>query len=257
MAPLRALVADDEPLARDTVRLLLDDVDDIDLEWEAPDGQAAVDAIREYEPDLVFLDVQMPYLDGFAVIEAVGPEAMPATVFVTAFDEHALRAFDAAAVDYLVKPYDDARFARALDRARTLAAARTSGESLTDQLRELIGLARDPRSAERLLVREGNRLTVVPTDALDWAEAAGDYVALHVGPRTHLLRETLAGLADRLDGRRFVRIHRSTVVCVDRIRDVRLTAAGDAHIHLRDGTELRASRRYWKELEAHLGGAPG
>ena len=248
MSPLRALVADDEPLARATVRHILDGVDDVDLTWEAADGRAAVDAIRGFRPDLVFLDVQMPYLDGFEVIEAVGPEAMPATVFTTAFDQHALAAFDAAAVDYLVKPYDDARFARALDRARALC---TRDHAHADRLHQLLGAAR-PES-DRILVREGTRQTVVRTASIDWAEAAGDYVTLHVGPRTHLLRSTLAALAERL-GARFVRIHRSTLVQVDRVRDVRQTAAGDAHVCLADGTELRASRRYWPDLERRLGG---
>ena len=265
MPPLRALVADDEPLARDVLRLLLADVPDVDLVWEAPDGRAAVEAIRAHGPDLVFLDVQMPHLDGFGVVEAVGPEAMPVTVFVTAFDAHALRAFDAAAVDYLVKPYDDGRFAQALDRARALTTAHRQAQAadLADRLRHLLGAAGpeaappEAAPAERLLVREGTKLSVVRAEAVDWAEAAGDYVALHVGPRTHLLRETLAGLADRLDPARFVRIHRSALVHVDRVRDVRLTAAGDARVFLRDGTELRASRRYWKDLEARLGGTAG
>ena len=254
MSRLRALVADDEPLARETVRVLLDRTDDVELAWEAACGRSAVGAIRAHAPDLVFLDVQMPHLDGFGVVEAVGPEAMPATVFVTAFDHHALRAFDAAAVDYLVKPFDDARFGRALDRARALAARRTE-DDLPARLRALLdGGSAEAAPCERLLVREGNKLSVVRTDALDWAEAAGDYVALHVGARTHLLRDTLSGLAARLDPARFVRVHRSALVCVDRVRDVRLTAAGDARVFLRDGTEVRASRRYWKELEARLGG---
>ncbi len=248
MTPLRALVADDEPLARETVRLLLGGVDDVALDWEVADGLEAVDAIRRHRPDLVFLDVQMPHLDGFGVVEAVGPDAMPTTVFVTAFDDHALRAFDAAAVDYLVKPFDDARFFRALDRARTACAR----HDLTGRLRALLDHPRG--AADRLLVRTGDRLVVVPTEAVDWAEAAGDYVALHVGARTHLLRQTMAGLADRLDPRRFVRIHRSTLVQVDRVRDLRPTAAGDAHVRLRDGTELRASRRYLEALVARLEG---
>lgn len=247
---LRALVADDEPLARETVRLLLDGVADVDLLWEAADGRQAVDAIRGFRPDLVFLDVQMPHLDGFGVVDAIGPDAMPATVFVTAFDHHALRAFDAAAVDYLVKPYDDARFARALDRARSLCGA----PDVADTLRALLAERQAPEPTDRLLVRSGTTMRVVQTAAVDWAEAAGDYVALHVGPQTHLLRDSLSGLEERLDGRCFVRIHRSTIVQVDRVRDVKLTAAGDARVRLRDGTELRASRRYWKDLEARLGG---
>ena len=261
---LRALIADDEPLAREAVRILLDRAEGVDVMWEAADGRSAVEAIHEHQPDLVFLDVQMPHLDGFGVVEAVGPEAMPATVFVTAYDAHALRAFDAAAVDYLVKPFDDARFARALDRARVVAADRGierdpgRGGALPAPLRRLLNAleteAEEP-PADRLLVREGARLVVVPVAAIDWVEAAGDYVALHVGPRTHLLRETLGGLCDRLDGRRFVRVHRSAAVQVDRVRDVRPTASGDARVWLRDGTEVRASRRYWKDLEARLGGA--
>ena len=257
MTPLRALVADDEPLARETVGLLLADVADVDVRWEARDGREAVDAIRTHRPDLVFLDIQMPHLDGFGVVEAVGPEAMPATVFVTAYDQHALRAFDAAAVDYLVKPYADDRFHRALARARA-ACPRPPDASPTDalaaRLRDLL-VATAPAPADRLLVRDGTKLSVVPTDALDWAEAAGDYVALHVGARTHLLRETLSGLAERLDDR-FVRVHRSALLNAERVRDVRLTASGDARVFLRDGTEIRASRRYWKDLEARLGGAP-
>ncbi|MGB3542690.1 LytR/AlgR family response regulator transcription factor [Rubrivirga sp.] len=254
---LRALVADDEPLARDTVRLLLDPVEGVDLEWEAADGQQAVDTIREHQPDLVFLDVQMPHLDGFGVIEAVGPDAMPTTVFVTAFDHHALQAFDAAAVDYLVKPYDDARFHRALDRARTFCSPALEADAASDvalRLRALLD-GRDLETADRLLVREGTKLVVVEAESIDWIEASGDYVALHVGPRTHLLRETLSGVVARLDGRRFARVHRSTAIQVDRVRDVRPLASGDARLRLRDGTELRVSRRYWKELEARLGGA--
>ena len=268
MTTLRALVADDEPLARETVGLLLADVADVDVHWEARDGREAVDAIQTHRPDLVFLDIQMPHLDGFGVVDAIGPEAMPATVFVTAYDQHALRAFDAAAVDYLVKPYADDRFHRALGRARSAcsrkpgsrqpgdAAADSAGvhaDELASRLRDL--LTARATHADRLLVRDGTKLSVVSTDALDWAEAAGDYVALHVGARTHLLRETLGGLADRLDGR-FVRVHRSALLNVERVRDVRLTASGDARVFLRDGTEIRASRRYWKDLEARLGGAP-
>lgn len=251
---LRALVADDEPLARETIGLLLTEVEDISVAWEARDGREAVEAIRAHQPDLVFLDIQMPHLDGFGVVETVGPDAMPATVFVTAYDQHALRAFDVAAVDYLVKPYDDARFHRALDRARTLCAPQSSDDALATRLRDLLTATAAPPSPDRLLIRDGPKLSVVQTEAVDWAEAAGDYVALHVGPRTHLMRETLSGLADRLD-HRFVRVHRSAMVNIERVRDVRLTSSGDARVFLRDGTEIRASRRYWKDLEARLDGS--
>ena len=269
MSPLRVLVADDEPLARGTLRQLLATQPDVDVRWEATDGQEAVDAVRRFQPDLVFLDVQMPALDGFEVVEAVGPEAMPTTVFVTAYDQYAVRAFDMAAVDYLLKPYDDARFYRALDRARE--AARRHAQSPADlaaQLRDLLTAqapeasggdasapeAHGPPVLDRLLVREGKRLAVLRTEAIDWAEAEGDYVALHVGPRTHLVRETLTRLGEQL-GPRFVRVHRSRVVNLDRVRDLRPTASGDCTVRMMDGSEVRASRRYWRDLADRFGGA--
>ncbi|OZC02040.1 LytR/AlgR family response regulator transcription factor [Rubricoccus marinus] len=261
MSPLRVLVADDEPLARGTIRQLLATQRDVDVRWEATDGQQAVDAVREHRPDLVFLDVQMPALDGFEVVQAVGPEAMPTTVFVTAYDQYAVRAFDVAAVDYLLKPYDDARFFQALDRARD--AARRHADAPTDlagQLRDLLAAQALPPEAsgaaplDRLLVREGKRLAVLRTEAIDWAEADGDYVALHVGPRTHLVRETLTRLAEQL-GPRFVRVHRSAIVNLDRVRDLRPTASGDCTVRMHDGAEVRASRRYWRDLADRFGGA--
>ena len=258
MSPLRVLIADDEPLARGTIRQLLADQPDVDVHWEASDGRQAVDTVREHRPDLVFLDVQMPALDGFEVVAEVGPEAMPTTVFVTAFDQYAVRAFDVAAVDYLLKPFDDARFYRALDRARK--AARRHAEApadLTAQLRTLLA-AQTPEASggtlDRLLVREGKRLAVLRTEAIDWAEADGDYVALHVGSRKHLVRETLTKLEAQL-GPRFVRVHRSAVVNLDRVRDLRPTASGDCTVSLFDGTEVRASRRYWRDLAERFGGA--
>ena len=263
MTPLRALIADDEPLARETLRSLLAAAPDVDVAWEAADGDQALDAVRAHRPDLVFLDVQMPGRDGFGVVEAVGPAAMPTTVFVTAFDQHALRAFEVAAVDYLLKPYDDARFHQALDRARRDARARREAPGeLAERLRALLDAQAAPEPAapepaaplDRVLVRAGGRLSVVRTEAIDWAEAEGDYVALHVGPHRHLLRETLTQLAAQL-GDRFVRVHRSAVVNLDRVRDLRPTASGDCWVRMLDGTEVRASRRYWKALADRFGGA--
>ena len=267
MTPLRVLVADDEPLARGTIRHLLASRGDAEVRWEARDGQEAVDAVRRHRPDLVFLDVQMPALDGFGVVEAVGPEAMPATVFVTAYDQYAVRAFDASAVDYLLKPYDDARFYRALDRAAD-ACRRAAPADLAAQLRALLAAQAPPHAAsgasgpapeaspalDRILVREGKRMAVLRTEAIDWAEAEGDYVALHVGPRTHLIRETLTRLAAQL-GPRFVRVHRSRLVNLDRVRDLRPTASGDCTVRMTDGTAVRASRRYWRDLADRFGGA--
>ncbi|MEM1057353.1 MAG: response regulator [Bacteroidota bacterium] len=257
MSPLRTLIADDEPLARGTLRQLLADPADVDVRWEASDGQQAVDAIREHRPDLVFLDVQMPAMNGFEVVDAIGPEAMPTTVFVTAYDQYAVRAFDVAAVDYLLKPYDDARFFQALDRARS--AARRNTEAPTDlahSLRQLLEAQKEPEveTLDRVLVREGKTLSVLRTEAIDWVEADGDYAALHVGPRTHLLRETLTTLERQL-GEEFVRVHRSALVNLRRVRDLRPTSSGDCTIRLMDGTEVRASRRYWPALAERFGGA--
>jgi two-component system LytT family response regulator len=257
-ASLRVLVADDEPLARETLRGLLAAEPDVALAGDAADGLRAVEAIRQHRPDIVFLDVEMPGLDGFGVVRAVGPEAMPTTVFVTAYDQYAVRAFDVAAVDYLLKPFDDARFRQALGRARADAARRAAApdDALADRLRALLSARDAPTEGtlDRLLVRDGARLTVLRTDAVDWAEADGDYVALHVGPRTHLIRETLTVLSAQL-GSRFVRVHRSAVVNVERVRELRPTASGDCLVRMLDGTEVRASRRYWKALAERFGGA--
>lgn len=263
MPPLRALIADDEPLARETLRLLLDAAPDVEPSWEAANGVEAVECIREHTPDVVFLDVQMPALDGFGVIESIGAASMPVTVFVTAYDQYALRAFEAHALDYLLKPYDDARFHQALDRARARARERQQGQGtdLIDRLQTFLdghaapdGAAEESAPLDRILLRDGNRLSVLQTEAIDWIEASGDYMVLHVGTRTHLLRETMGALERQLDPSRFVRIHRSTMVNLDRVRDLKPYDHGDYLLRLRDGTELRLSRRYWKAVEDRLGG---
>lgn len=260
MNPLRVLVADDEPLARETLRGLLALEDDVELGWEVADGLAAVQVIRSDAPDIAFLDVEMPGLDGFGVVREVGPEAMPTTVFVTAYDQYAVKAFDVSAVDYLLKPFDDDRFRMALERARVDARRRaeTPDVALADRLHVLLAAraASEPKEAvlDRILVRDGSRLSVVRAEAIDWVESQGDYMALHVGPRTHLVRETLTVLSRQL-GDRFIRVHRSALVNVDRVRELRPTASGDCLVRMLDGTDVRASRRYWKELAERFGGA--
>lgn len=257
MSPLRTLIADDEPLARGTLRQLLADAPGVEVLWEASDGQQAADIIRANRPDLVFLDVQMPALDGFEVVDAVGPEAMPTTVFVTAYDQYAVRAFEVAAVDYLLKPFDDDRFFQALARARDAAQRHTATPTdLAHSLRQLVEAQREAATEvlDRILVREGKTLSVLRTEAIDWVEADGDYAALHVGTRRHLLRETLTALERQL-GPEFVRVHRSALVNLRRIRDLRPTSSGDCTVHLLDGTPVRASRRYWPALADRLGGA--
>ncbi|HEX8696938.1 MAG TPA: LytTR family DNA-binding domain-containing protein [Longimicrobium sp.] len=246
---VRALIVDDEPLARDCVRLALERQPGIEVAGECADGEQAVEAILAERPDLVFLDVQMPGLDGFGVVERVGVERMPAVVFVTAFDEHALRAFEVHAADYVLKPFDDARFADAVRHARR--QLRPGGEDeLRRRLDALLGEVRGgaARPVTRLMVQVKDRIRFVRADEVDWFEAAGNYVRIHTGGQAHLIRATLAGLAGQLDPARFVRIHRSTVVNVDRIREVQPWFGGDYIAILEDGRQLRVSRSFRDSL---------
>jgi two-component system LytT family response regulator len=252
---VRVVVVDDEPLAVDSIRIALAAEPGVEVVGSCETGAAAVRAIQELRPDLVFLDVQMPGMDGFEVIEAVGPGAMPEVVFVTAFQAHALRAFEVHAVDYLLKPYDDGRFAEclrhALERVRSRRAGELEGvlEGVLDSLRGASGDGADSaRGLARILVRERDRVRFVDADGVDWFEAAGNYVRVHVGGTTHLVRTTVAELAARLDPQRFVRIHRSTIVNVARIREVQPWAGGDWIAILEDGERLKVSRTYRDEL---------
>ncbi|HEX6370653.1 MAG TPA: LytTR family DNA-binding domain-containing protein [Longimicrobium sp.] len=256
--PLRVVTVDDEPLARDCIRLALAREPGCRIVAECPTGTAAAEAIAREAPDLVFLDVQMPGMDGFGVIEAVGPERMPATIFVTAFEEHALRAFQVHALDYLLKPFGDERFRQALEHARRRIHTERRGElgaRLEALLREVHGGGGHPAAAHPppaaaapyatwLTVSAQNRTQFVPVGEVDWLEADGKYVRLHAGGRTHLIRGTLASAAERLDPAHFVRIHRSTVVNVARIREVQPWMGGDHLAILRDGTRLRVSRTF-------------
>lgn len=244
---IRAVIADDEPLARDCVRVALEKETDVIVVAECADGAATIDAIRTLDPDLVFLDVQMPELDGFDVVEQIGPEAMPDVIFVTAYDEHALRAFEVHALDYVLKPFDDARFHDAVDHARR----RLRGARDLEWSRRLAALLVDQAGGpgrrgfpSRLMVRERERIRFVRVDDIDWLEAYGNYVRIHAGSRTHLLRATLTGLLERLDPAVFARIHRSIVVNLDRVAEVQPWTGGDFNAILRDGTRLRVSRNY-------------
>ena len=260
---LRVLVVDDEPLGRRGVRARLARVDDVEVVGECANGREAVRAIRERTPDVVFLDVQMPGLDGFGVVEAVGAEAMPVTVFVTAYDAHALRAFEAQALDYLLKPIRDDRFEGALGRARRRVAERREsalGRRVADALGDVSGAgtaAPPPPSAPtpdaRFLVERAGRVAVVPAEAVDWVEAAGDYVQLHAGREVHLLRETMARMEERLDPERFVRVHRSAIVNVDRVRELRPRANREYDVVLEGGAEVRLSRSYRERFAAVFG----
>jgi two-component system LytT family response regulator len=250
-ATCRVIVVDDEPLARAGIRTLVEREPGFTVLAECRDGPSAVDAIERLAPDLVLLDIQMPEMDGFEVIEAVGPKRMPAVVFITAHDRHAVRAFDASALDYLLKPFDDQRFQRALARARQALGQRPAGE-LSDRLTRLLDERGPLPYHRRLPVRTEGRTRFVAVEQIDWIEAAGASLRLHAGPTVHTTRGPLTALEARLDPARFVRIHRSTIVSLDRVQEVQPYFHGDAILILHDGTRLRVSRDRREAVERAL-----
>ena len=253
---LRTLIVDDEPLARERVRMMLVMHDDVAVIGEVGDGQQAIDAIRQERPDLVFLDVQLPSVDGFGVLRALEGEIMPYVVFVTAYDQYALRAFEVHALDYVLKPFNAERFSQALQRARGAISRRDDVEGSVDKdrLRSLVAsLTAEQREKQRIVVKSSGRVFFVKVDDIDWIEAEGNYVRLHMGPQSHLLRETMKGMESVLDTSQFIRIHRSTIVNADRIRELQPLFHGEYAVILRDGTRLRLSRRYRDRLRTHFG----
>jgi two-component system LytT family response regulator len=237
------------------VRLHLQAYPDIEVIAEAGSGEEAVSLIDALRPDLIFLDVQMPGVDGFGVLDAIGSAHMPVTIFATAYDQFAVRAFDAHAVDYLLKPFDDERFERAVSRAREQIQGRRRAEagdrlgSLLDELR-----ARN-RFIERLVVRSGGRILILRVELIDWIEAASNYVRIHAAGKEFLLRETMTSLESKLDPNDFVRIHRSTIVRVDRIRELEPLFQGDYVVILEDNTRLTSRRGYREKLQELLQGS--
>lgn len=260
MEKIRALIVDDEPIARRGIRQQLRTARDVEIVGECSNGREAVAAIKGQRPDLIFLDVQMPLLDGFGVIEDVGVENLPAVVFVTAYDEHAIRAFEVNALDYLLKPIDAERFQITLSRAR-----QQIGGSKTKQLeRKLAALLRSleaskadpppPVYLERVVIKEAGRVFFLGVNEIDWLCSQGNYVQLHAQGETHLLRETVDGIESKLDPRQFLRLRRSTIVRIERIKELHPLFNGEFAIILKDGTELTSSRRYRKNLDALLKG---
>jgi len=255
MDRIRALIVDDEKPARRRLVELLGREPDIDVTGEARDGREAVDLVRAHAPDLMFLDIQMPDLDGFAVLSALEPEQQPVTVFVTAYDRYAIQAFEAHAIDYLLKPFSDQRFEGALRRACQFLRSRTVGETqhgLAPALDERGGS--EPRAGflDRFVLKGGGRVTFLGVEDVDWIEASGVYVNLHVGSRSHLYRSSLAHLLQRLDPRRFVRVHRSLAVNTERIRELQPRSHGDYTVILKSGTELVMSRGFRPQFEHWL-----
>lgn len=241
---IRALIVDDEPIARRGIRQRLRGEADVEVIGECGDGAEAIDAITELAPDLVFLDIQMPEVGGFDVVEAIGVARMPAVVFVTAYDEHALRAFDVHAVDYVLKPIDQHRFRTAVERARQ-RLAHPPGQPDRRLAGALGELGRPAQHyARRLAIKGDGRVILVDVDEVDRLETAGNYVEVHSGARHHLVRETMASLEARLDPARFVRVSRSSIVNADRVRELQPMFSGDFVVVLRDGVKVAGSRRY-------------
>ena len=247
---LKVLIVDDERPARAKVRRFVSADPDVGRIFEAPDGVRAVDVVREETPDLLFLDVQMPGLDGFGVVEALGTDALPHVVFVTAFDDYAVRAFDVHAVDYVMKPFDAERLGRALARAKAAIASRQDGEYGPRVERLLTDLRRArPEHLERLLVQDAERSVLLPVSRVDRLESARNYVVLHAGRESFRVRTTLDRLEQRLDPRRFVRVSRSAMVNIERVAELKPWSHGDWIVVLADGAKLRLSRTFRDRLD--------
>jgi len=254
---LRVLIVDDEPLARGRLRSLLLTEPDLEIVGEAGDGHSALQQIADQQPDLVFLDVQMPELDGFGVLGELPADARPAVIFVTAHDQFALKAFEVHALDYLLKPFDRERLQKALHRARQQLAVPTGPAALQHQLSALLaGMNRPPAatSPDRLAVKASGRITFVNTADIDWVEAADNYVKLHAGKAEHLMRETMGAMEQRLTGAGFVRISRSLIVHPKAVRELQPLFHGDQAVILKDGTRLTMSRTHREALDKLVGG---
>jgi len=265
MQPIRTLIVDDEPAAREGMRQLLAGDREVVLAGECANGREAAAAIAAGAPDLVFLDVQMPQLDGFGVLRRLDRASLPAVVFVTAHEQYALRAFEVHAVDYLLKPFSDERFREALARAKQQVRQGRLSELSWKLLALIQGYAPEqpavpvrrigPRYLERLVIKSGGRVTLLRVGEIEWIDAEGDYVRIHVGQQWHLLRETMKRLEAQLDPARFVRIHRSTIVNLERVKELQPFFHGEYVVVLHTGTTLKLSRGYREHLETKLGRA--
>lgn len=250
--PLRVLLVDDEPLGRAMVRGMLQTQADVTIVAECENGYEAIAALQKNEIDLVFLDVQMPEMDGFGVLAAIPAERLPHVIFVTAYDQYAVRAFEVHALDYLLKPFDSERFQQALERARQQIHDHTN-QDLPERLLSLLNA--QTQYLERLIIKDSGRVFFLKTAEIEWIEAEGNYVALHIGKKQYLFREAISRLETQLDPRRFSRIHRSTMVNLDCVRELQPWFRGDYKVILHDGTELKLSHRFRENFVKHFGGS--
>ena len=257
ISPVRALIVDDEPLARAHLKSLLRERGDVDIIGESGDGRSAIDQIRRLTPDLVLLDIQMPELGGLEVIREIGPTKMPAVVFVTAYDEHALAAFEVHAFDYILKPVSRQRFTQAIDRVigliRTDRSDGSDAPPADEPLTALIEALRSERTAlDRLAVKADGRVVFIRVGEIDWIEADDDLVRIHAGKTVHAHRSTLTHLEERLPASKFLRVHRSTLVNVDRIREIQPWFQGDWVLILHDGTRLHSGKSYRSKVREYI-----
>ncbi len=248
---IRTIVSDDEPLAREKLRILLASETGVRIVAECRDGRQTIDALQTYKPDLLLLDIQMPGADGFQVLSAIPADDMPLVVFTTAYDQYAIRAFETHAVDYLLKPFDHERLHKAIERIRS-ELLKTNDREMTQRILDLLaGTRAESRVTKRLAIKAAGRVVFLDVEEIDWVEAAANYVRLHVGKESHLLRESIGRISERLDPDRFVRVHRSTIVNVRRIKELQPCNSGEYIVVLKDGKELSCSRGYRTELH-HL-----
>src|ERR1044071_428945 len=250
---IRVLIVDDEPLARERIRDMLEADNRVEIIGECSNGEQAIEVIQQLAPDLVFLDVEMPGKDGFAVLEALDPDRLPVVIFVTAYDQYAVRAFEFNALDYLLKPFDQERFNKALGRAVANIQADKSDNVSERILKTLEEMKARPVHLERLVIKMNGHVFFVKTEEIDWLEAEGNYVRLHAGKESYLLRDTISALEGQLDPKRFVRVHRSAIVNVDRIQELQAWFHGEYRIILREGVQLTLSRSYREKLHELLG----
>ncbi len=250
---IRTLIIDDVQLARERLKRCLGEEPGVEVVGECDNGERAVAAIRAHRPDLIFLDVQMPALDGFGVLEALGGEGLPAVIFVTAYNEYAIQAFEVNALDYLLKPVDCKRLHKAVGRVRSQAAP-PPAENFDARFRALIEDIRSPpRHLKRLTIRQTGRTILLPADEIDWVETYGNYLKVHAGRESHLIRGTMQQLEAKLDPEKFVRVHRSALVNIERVKEIYPRSNGDQDLVLRDGRQLILSRNYRDKFLSLLG----